>query len=178
MKAVVLDMDETLGAFTAFSALVNQVSPHLCTSALFDQLLDRNPQYLRPGILHVLTFLRDNRKLGRCKLVLYTNNPNTHWVKFVKHYLESKVGGLFDWVIGAHDKKRKGLAKCVADLLACTSLDKKTQFFFADDQFHPGMVAPNVAYFQITPYIEPSSAAFPTTQELLRNLVRFLQQTS
>jgi len=175
MKVVVLDMDETLGAFTAFSGFVKQVSPYLVTSALFHQLLDRNPQYLRPGILHVLTFLRDNRRMGRCKLVLYTNNQNSQWVKLVKHYLEAKVGGLFDWVIGAHDKKRTGPAKCLTDLHACTLLDKKTQFFFADDQFHPGMVAANVVYFQIAPYSEPSSA-FPTTQELLRNLVRFLQQ--
>lgn len=178
MKAVVLDMDETLGAFTAFSNYVKQFSPVLVSSALFNQMLDQNPQYLRPGILHVLGFLRDNRRLGRCQIVLYTNNQNPAWVKLVQHYLEAKVGFVFDAVIQGwgHEKKRTSSGKCVADLFACARLDKKTRLFFADDQFHPGMAAANVHYFQITPYFEPCPEAFPNTQALLRQMVHFLQQ--
>jgi len=176
MKAVVLDLDETLGAFTAFSQYVKGVSPYLVTSTLFVQLLDRNPEYLRPGILEVLRFLGDNRRLGRCKLALYTNNQNPVWVKLVVFYLETKVGALFDRVIhcSGAEKKRTGHAKCVADLLACTSWPKQTRFFFIDDQHHPGMVAPTVEYFQIAPYAQPCPA-FPQTRELMRRSVAFLQ---
>ena len=177
MKAVVLDMDETLGAFTAFSRYVKDLSPHLVTTTLFLQLLDRNPEYLRPGILEVLRFLGDNRRLGRCKLALYTNNQNPAWVNLVKFYLESKVGALFDRVIqcSGAERKRTGHPKCVADLLACTSWPKQTRFLFVDDQHHPGMLAPNVEYFQIRPYEEPCPAAFPQTRELMRRSVAFLQ---
>ncbi len=166
-------MDETIGALAAFAKYVHEMSPYLVTSTLFCHLLERNPLYLRPGMLEILRFLTSNRRLGRCRLVLYTNNPNSHWVKLVRHYLETK-GVSFDHVIDGVDKRRSGLAKCVPDLLECTRLPKNSQFFFVDDQFHPGMVHDQVRYFRIAPYAEPCADLQPS-RELMQHLISFLQ---
>ena len=131
MRVVVLDMDETLGAFAAFARYVAELKPYVVTSTLFGHLLDQNQAYLRPGILEVLRFLSANRQLGRCRVVLYTNNQNPLWVKLVKHYLETKCGPLFDHVMDGLDKRRTG-NKCVGDLLKCLRADKSTQFFFVE----------------------------------------------
>lgn len=173
MKVVVLDMDETLGAFAAFARYVAHIKPYVVTSTLFGHLLDQNQAYLRPGILELLRFLGANRRLGRCRVVLYTNNQSPLWVKLVKHYLETKSGPLFDQVIDGVDKRRTG-NKCVGDLLACTRLDKSAQIFFVDDQYHPGMVATNVEYLQVNAYAEPSFDD-QTSRMLLKRLVAFLQ---
>jgi hypothetical protein len=174
MNAVVLDMDETIGALASFAKYVHEISPYLVTSTLFCHLLDRNPLYLRPGMLDVLRFLTSNRRLGRCRLILYTNNPNSHWVKLVRHYLETK-GVSFDHVIDGVDKRRSGLTKCVQDVLECTRLPKNSQFFFVDDQVHPGMVDDRVQYFRIAPYAEPCEGDLQPTRELMRHLISFLQ---
>jgi hypothetical protein len=175
MKVVALDMDETLGAFASFARYVAELAPYAVNSTLFGHLLDQNPCYLRPGILEILRFLSANRRIGRCRVVLYTNNPNTLWVKLVKQYLENKLGEpLFDQVIDGLDKRRTG-GKCVADLLACARLPKNTPVFFVDDQRHPGMVAATVEYFQIRPYAEPWMDDSQTGRVLLQRLVAFLQ---
>lgn len=178
MKTVVLDLDETLGAFAAFAKYVSTVAPYSVSSTLFGHLLDRNPEYLRPGILEILHFLKENRRLGRCVIVLYTNNQNPQWVKLVDHYLATKLGEpAFDHVIQAYgvEKKRTRPGKCLADLLACTRFDVRDAVFFADDQHHPGMVADNVEYFHIKPYAEPCVFDSDPSRELLRRLTAFLQ---
>ena len=177
MKTVVLDMDETLGAFASFAKYVSVVAPFAVTSTLFGHLLDRNQQYLRPGILEILQFLKANRGFNRCKVVLYTNNQNPHWVRLVKYYLETKMGPLFDHVIQAYgvEKKRTRQGKCLVDMLACTHFDVKDAVFFVDDQHHPGMVADNVEYFHIKPYAEPCAFDVDPSRELLRRLTAFLQ---
>lgn len=176
MKVVVLDMDETLGAFASFARYVAELNLYTVNSTLFGHLLDQNPSYLRPGILEILRFLSANRRFGRCRVVLYTNNQSPLWVKLVKQYLENKLGEpLFDQVIDGVDQRRTGLSKCVADLLACTRLHKNTPFFFVDDQHHPGMVSNNVEYFQIKPYAEPWMDDSQTCRVLLQRLVAFLQ---
>ncbi len=167
-------MDETIGALAAFAKYVHEMSPYLVTSTLFCHLLERNPLYLRPGMLEILRFLSSNRRLGRCRLIMYTNNPNSHWVKLVRHYLETK-GASFDHVIDGADKRRTGLAKCVHDLLECTRLPKNSQFFFVDDQFHPGMVSNQVRYFRIAPYAEPCADDLQPSRDLMRHLISFLQ---
>ena len=179
---IVFDVDETIGAFSTFSDFYNTVSSRL-SYPLFSQLLDQNPEFLRPGILDILSVVKHNKMLRPCGVVLYTNNqgPN-EWVDMIKAYIEAKLRfPLFDRVIRAYkiggrqvEKKRTQHDKCVKDLLACTRYPAKTSVFFVDDQMHPKMVHDTVHYFHIRPYEEPSNDVEPS-QHLLKHLVHFLQ---
>jgi hypothetical protein len=186
MPLIVFDVDETLGAFGAFSEFCNRVSPYRVNYALFSHLLDLHPQFLRPGILDILSVVKHNKMLRKCGVVLYTNNqgPN-EWVDMIRTYIEQKLRyPLFDQVIRAYkvngvqvEPKRTQHDKSLKDLLACTKAPKKTEVFFVDDQFHPAMVQQNVHYFHIRPYEGPTRDtkfdAEPTGY-LLQHLVDFL----
>jgi len=180
---VVFDVDETLGAFSSFSALCEQVSPHRISFQLFSHLLDRNPTFLRPGILDILSVLKHVKILRNCTVAMYTNNqgPN-QWVDMIRAYLENKLRfKLFDHVIRAYkisgrqvEKKRTSHEKSVRDLLACTRIPAKTRIFFVDDQLHPEMIKENVHYFHIRPYTTPCGDEEPS-KHLMRHLLAFLQ---
>jgi FMN phosphatase YigB (HAD superfamily) len=182
-KLIVFDVDETIGAFSSFAGLCDQVSPYRTTMQLFAHLLDQNPSFLRPKILDILSFVKHNKMLGRCQVALYTNNqgPN-QWVNFIKTYLESKLDyPLFDHVVRAYkvngvhvEKKRTRHEKCLNDLLACTNCHSATKIFFVDDQVHEDMIKPSVHYFRIRPYDCPKSDVEPS-QKLMQHLVQFLQ---
>jgi len=184
MPLIVFDVDETLGAFGAFSDFCNRVSPHRLSFTLFSHLLDQNPEYLRPGILDILSVVKHNKMLRKCGVVLYTNNqgPN-EWVDMIRAYLEHKLQyPLFDQVIRAYkingkqvEKKRTQHDKSLKDLLACTKSPAKTNVFFVDDQLHPDMVKQNVHYFHIRPYEQPCGDIDPS-RYLLEHLVDFLQK--
>jgi len=186
MSLIVFDVDETLGAFGAFSDLCNRVSPYRVTYSLFSHLLDRNPHFLRPGILDILSVVKHNKMLRKCGVVLYTNNqgPN-EWVDMIRAYIEQKLRyPLFDQVIRAYkingvqvEKHRTQHDKSLKDLLACTKSPKKTEVFFVDDQFHPEMVQKNVHYFHIRPYTGPSpdgATDAEPSRYLLQHLVEFI----
>ena len=182
-KLVVFDVDETLGAFSAFAQFCESVSPHNVSGYLFRHLLDQHPEYLRPHILEILQFVRANRSFGRCYVALYTNNQGPpEWISYIKAYIEEKLGApLFDYVIRAYkinniqvEKKRTRHDKCVSDLLACTKLPASTRIFFVDDQFHPDMIKSSVVYFHIKPYEHPNNDD-SATRPLLAHLVTFLQ---
>jgi len=180
---IVFDVDETLGAFSSFSSLCDQVSPNRLSYQLFSHLLDQNPEFLRPGILEILGVLKHAKMLRKCTVALYTNNqgPN-QWVDMIRAYLETKLQcKLFDHVIRAYkvngvvvEKKRTSHEKSVRDLLACTRCPAKTRVFFVDDQLHPHMIKDTVHYFHIRPYASPCDDLEPS-KHLLRHLVEFLQ---
>jgi hypothetical protein len=181
MHLIVFDVDETLGAFSAFSDYCNKVSPNI-SFQLFNHLLDQNPQFLRPGILDILSIVKHNKMLRKCRVVLYTNNqgPN-EWVDMIRAYIERRLQyQLFDQVIRAYkingvhiEKKRTQHDKSLKDLLACTKMHSKTNVFFVDDQFHPEMVKKNVHYFHIRPYEKPCDDHEPS-KYLVEHLVEFL----
>jgi len=182
MTLIVFDVDETLGAFGAFSEFCNRVSPHRVSFTLFAHLLDQNPHYLRPGILDILSVVKHNKILRKCNVVLYTNNQGPkEWVDMIRAYLEKKLQcPRFDQVIRAYkvngvqvEKKRTQHDKSLKDLLACTKAPAKSDVFFVDDQLHPEMVKKNVHYFHIRPYDRPSTDADPS-HFLLKHLVDFL----
>jgi len=181
MRVVVLDIDETLGAFTAFSALLQSISPYLISFELFSHMLDQHPAFLRPGIMGFLTYLNGNRRMNLCRIVLYTNNASSEWVALIARYFSSKIDkDLFSAVIhGAHPKRQRatGLVKSVADLTDCIKVNRDTQFLFVDDLYHPGMVHPAVmVYIQIQPYAHPNACAVEPTLKMQKVVSTYLQQ--
>lgn len=183
MRLIVFDVDETLGAFSAFSEFCHKFS-HRITYHLFSHLLDQHPEYLRPGILDILSIVKHSKILNSCGVVLYTNNqgPN-EWVDMIRVYIETKLNyPLFDQVIRAYkingvqiEKKRTQHDKCIKDLLSCTKYPAKTNIFFVDDQLHPDMIKQSVDYFHIRPYSKPC-ADYEPSRYLLKNLIQFLQK--
>jgi FMN phosphatase YigB (HAD superfamily) len=82
MKIVVFDLDETLGYFTEYGifwdSLVNYFKNKnkvALTQSDFDDILDLFPEFLRPNIINILTYLKE-KKLSECchKMMIYTNN--------------------------------------------------------------------------------------------------------
>ena len=175
-----MDIDETLGAFTAFSGFLNSISPYLISFELFSMMLDQHPLYLRPGILGFLTYLNSNRRINLCRIVLYTNNASSEWVALIAKYFSNKIDNdLFSAVIhGAHPKRQRpaGLVKSVADLTECIKVNKDTQFLFVDDLYHPGMVHPSViVYVRLQPYAHPHASPVDATLKMQKVLSTYLQ---
>jgi len=165
-KVVVFDLDETLGYFTEFAMFFDILTKHLnlrprLHQKVFNQVFDLYPEYLRPHILFILTFLKTKKMTGECtKVLIYTNNRGPpSWAKMIKSYLEDKIRyKLFDKIVGAfkvHGKIvevcRRTNEKTTDDLLRCAKLPENTQICFVDDTHYEGME--NVYYIKLSPYI-------------------------
>lgn len=177
MRVVILDLDETLGAFRAFAAFLRAISPYLVPYVLFAQMLDQHPEYLRPGILELLSFLNDNRRFDRCRVVLYTNNASAAWVDMAVRYFQERVAAdLFSAVVhGAHPRRLDPRKKSLDDLLQCIKVPPKTEFLAVDDCHHEALKEGVAVYVQITPYDRPGACDLDKTANLFRILSRFLQ---
>jgi hypothetical protein len=168
MKIVVFDLDETLGYFTEFGIFWDCLEKYLkpkkitLTQNNFDAILDLFPEFLRPNIINILTYLK-TKKLSKCcnKMLIYTNNNGPkEWAHYIIKYFETKLNfKLIDQVIAAfkingrsveiyrttHDKTHK-------DLIRCTKIDPNADICFIDDTFYPEMVNDNIYYINIKPY--------------------------
>jgi len=184
---IVFDVDETLGAFSAFSEFCHTVTKNRVTYELFRLLLNQNPMFLRPDIINILSIVKTYKILShnkQLKVVLYTNNQGENsWVDMIRRYLEEKLQyPLFDQTIRAYmingvqiERCRTQHDKSLKDLLTCTKCPKKTRVFFVDDQLHPDMIKETVDYFQIRPYSEPCMDVDPSLH-LKRYLLLFLEK--
>jgi len=180
LKMVVFDMDETIGAFTALSRDLNQINPHLQNYALIKYTLDTTPTYLRPHMMEILRQVHAVKTFDPdLKVVLYTNNSNTVWIRFILHYINTFLNlpvPLFDHVLDA--SRRTSLDKNVPDLFERTQCKlKKNQqcrIFFVDDQYHPNMVHKDVVYFHITPYAEQNPGDVHASRLLYHHLREFM----
>ncbi len=95
-KAVAFDLDETLGTFADLYLLWVKLKPTFRTQAVFHQLLALYPEFLRVGIVSVLSFLREKIESGEClPIYIYTNNQCAcvHWVEYVLSYFDKQVLG-------------------------------------------------------------------------------------
>ena len=164
---VVFDLDETLGFFSSLGVLCSCLNIVLDDKRYyqnnFNKIMDLYPEFLRPGVLNILKYLKKKKRMKTCsKVMIYTNNQGPkEWTVNIKDYLDEKVGTkLFDHIISAFKVNGKQVEigrtsheKNMGDFLNCTNLPINTQVFFLDDQYHMGMEDKNVYYINLFPYV-------------------------
>ena len=169
MKIVVFDLDETLGSFVELGIFWDCLNRYLIKDPKkdllkddFSNILDLYPEFLRPGIIDILNYLK-NKKISKCckKLMIYTNNQGPEsWAKNLISYFEKKINHpLFDQLISAFKINGKRVEICRSshdksynDLIKCTKLPKTAEFCFIDDVYHPKMHNKNIYYINLKPY--------------------------
>ena len=177
-KIIVFDMDETIGAFPALSGILYTIQPYIQNYSLLKHFLDTNPQYIRPYMFDILKQVNAAKSLHQLTVMLYTNNSNSAWIAMILHYIDESLQltkPLFDHVLDA--SQHKNYNKNVEDLLYRSSLQHKSKdarIFFVDDQYHPGMITPQVVYFHISPYKDPNPTDIRASQLLYKELREFI----
>jgi hypothetical protein len=170
-KIVVFDLDETLGYFSEFGMFWDALKGYIKTNNIdfninqdfFNKTLDLYPEFLRPNIINILTYLKQRKKAKHCyKIMIYTNNNGPYeWSVQIKTYFEDRAEApnLFDQVIGAYKVNGKHVELCRtthskthSDLMRCTKIPDTTDVCFIDDVYHPGMSKDNVYYINIKAY--------------------------
>lgn len=173
MKIVVFDLDETLGYFVQLGIFWDCLNRYFSKTSEtheteflkedFNEIINLYPEFLRPGIIDILNYLK-HKKLSKCcnKLMIYTNNqgPET-WAKHLIKYFEEKIKyKLFDQIIAAFKTNGKHVEICRTshdksyhDLIKCTKLPKNAEICFIDDIYHPKMNNKNIYYINLKPYV-------------------------
>ena len=170
MKIVVFDLDETLGYFTElgifYDCLKKYISNENNTIKLsqseFNDILDLFPEFLRPNIINILTYLKRKKNSNCChKMMIYTNNTGPReWTHHIISYFESKIKyKLIDQVIAAFKVNGKQIEICRtthnkthSDLIRCTKIPHNAEICFLDDTFYSEMANENIYYINIKPY--------------------------
>jgi hypothetical protein len=169
MKIVVFDLDETLGYFTEYGIFWDSLKNYLTfknkrtlTQEDFNNTLDLFPEFLRPNIINILTYLK-NKKNSKCcnKMMIYTNNQGPkEWSHKIINYFENKIKSkLFDQIIAAFKVNGKIVEICRTthnkthyDFIKCTKLPHNAEICFLDDNFYPDMSNENIYYINVKPY--------------------------
>jgi len=169
MKIVVFDLDETLGYFTQYGIFWDSLGVYLknknkspLTQSDFDETLDLFPEFLRPNIINILTYLKTKKKSNCChKMLIYTNNTGPReWARHIISYFENKINyELVDQIIAAFKINGKRVEICRSsqnkthkDLIKCTKIPINAEICFMDDSFFPDMAHDNIYYINIKPY--------------------------
>jgi hypothetical protein len=170
-RIIVFDLDETLGYFTQFGMLwdtINEYNKHIhlnieMNQTFFNKLLNLYPEFLRPQILRILEYLKQQKEAQNCqKILIYTNNQAPkQWAYFIKNYFEDKINyPLFDQVIGAFKVNGKIIEICRTtnkktkdDLIHCSKINSNSKICFIDDTYYPNMTDENIYYINLKPYI-------------------------
>ena len=169
MKIVVFDLDETLGYFTQFGIFWDSLvkcwkhhNRHPLTEQCFRKILDLYPEFLRPNIINILSYLKDKKKSRCChKIMIYTNNNGPYeWVEKIINYFEDKINfKLINQIITAFKINGKRIEMCRTthqkthnDLIRCTKIPQNTEICFLDDTPHPKMMNDRVYYIIVKPY--------------------------
>lgn len=169
MKIVVFDLDESLGYFTQYGIFWDSLKNYIknsnkneLTQKDFNLILDLYPEFLRPNIINILTYLK-NKKMTNCchKMMIYTNNNGPReWARHIITYFEKKINfKLIDQIIAAFKINGKRVEICRTshnkshkDLIKCTKIPIDTEICFIDDCFYPEMTHNNIYYINIKPY--------------------------
>lgn len=170
MKIVVFDLDETLGYFTEMGIfwdclkkyLNNENNTTKLTQTDFNEVLDLFPEFLRPNIINILTYLKKKKESNCChKMMIYTNNNGPReWALHIMSYFESKIKyKLVDQLIAAFKINGKQVEICRTtynkthnDLIRCTKIPPNAEICFLDDTFYSEMANENIYYINIKPY--------------------------
>jgi hypothetical protein len=175
-KVITFDLDETLGSFgelyilwesmVMFFKVNNKIYD---TTTIFNKLLDLYPEFLRHGILNILTYLYKKKLSGECsKVFLYTNNQcygseNSKWLSLIIGYIHTKICSpemvLFDKIICAFkinnqiiEPSRTTHNKTYSDFIRCSLLPKTAQICFIDNTYYNKMLHDRVFYIQPRSY--------------------------
>jgi hypothetical protein len=169
MKIVVFDLDETLGYFTEFGIFWDSLLNYLKLSGKskpeqseFNEVLDLYPEFLRPNIINILTYLKERKKTNCChKMMIYTNNNGPReWANHIIEYFEKKINyKLVDQLIAAFKINGKRVEICRTthnkthkDFIKCTKIPSSAEICFLDDTFYPEMANENIYYINVKPY--------------------------
>lgn len=161
---VVFDLDETLGHFSEISIFWSALR-EICgvgDKYHFFEVMDLFPEFLRPDIINILSYLVRQKNKGLChKLMIYTNNRGPKsWVEMITEYFDHILNTtVFDHIVAAFKVQGKVMELCrttqdknVNDLLKCSNLPDDIPICFVDDQEHPLMVKSNVYYINVKPF--------------------------
>lgn len=174
-KIIVFDLDETLGSFSDMETLwsglnqyikINNRSGELLQQSAFNQLMDIYPEFLRTGILEILSYIIGKKRLNECfRLYIYTNNQcEPSWTNLISKYISSKFElnnniNIFERNICAfksNDKivepRRTTHEKTFNDFIHCTMLSKNIELCFIDNTFFDKMKHDKVYYIQPRAY--------------------------
>jgi hypothetical protein len=174
IKAIVFDLDETLGSFADLYILwcgLNKIraipldNDNIETQQKeFNLLLDLYPEFLRFGIINILEYLYLKKRKGFCdNLYIYTNNNcNPPWVSLISNYFNYKLNikdTLFDKIISAFkinnkiiEMSRTTRNKTYNDFINCTLLPTTTEICFLDNTYYSDMVNDKVYYIKPRAY--------------------------
>lgn len=164
-KIVVFDFDETIGDFIQLKVFWESIKNILNYTDdnldIINNILNLFPNYFRPKIMNILSYLLKIKDQGLCKyIMIYSNNPNKIWVKQICNFINIKLKKkIFYKIICAFKSKGKIIepsrtknSKNVEDLLQCADLPLNTQICFIDDQYYKLMDTDNVYYINIKSY--------------------------
>lgn len=169
MKIVVFDLDETLGYFTQYGIFWDSLSNYIkiknksqLTQRDFDDILELFPEFLRPNIINILTYLKNKKKTNCChKMMIYTNNTGPReWARHIISYFEKKINfKLVDQIIAAFKINGKRIEICRTtqnkthnDFVRCSKIPVDAEICFMDDSFYPEMTNDNIYYINVKPY--------------------------
>jgi hypothetical protein len=161
-RAVVFDLDETLGSFSDLHILWNalQDRSNKYYPVDFNKLLDLYPEFIRYGIIYILELVYKKKQDGLCDgLYIYTNNQcSTGWVTLITNYFNYKLNittDLFDKIIYAFKINNKRIEpfrtthdKTPKDFISCTMLPRNTEICFIDNSQFSEMKTDRVYYIQ------------------------------
>lgn len=166
-KAIVFDLDETLGKFLDLEILWITIKKNVNSSEQikFDSLIDLYPEFLRNQITKILKYVYNKKKTKECfKLYLYTNNQSKNdIVNYIVDYFTKIITNgkdkLFDQIIYAFKINeqiiqigRTSHQKSHKDFINCTLLSTGTSICFIDDNEFNEMKKDKIYYIQPTPY--------------------------
>ena len=149
MKIIVFDIDETLGYFLQLGILHESIEAYNkqnLTQQKFNELVDLYPQYLRPNILNILKYLKEElnkKKIDR--VMIFTNNQGGgRWMMLLINYFNYKVNyRLFSQIVGPftinnrrYELCRTSHDKTFNDLLNCLKIKNSSnlKICFIDDR--------------------------------------------
>ena len=165
MKAIVFDLDETLGQFTELGIFLDAIEEYFNVKLdqnEFNNLLDMFPEFIRPNIFNILSYLIKKRRKKHCnKIMIYTNNTGAkEWTYKIRDYFNYKLNDkVFDQTVCAFkvngeqvEMNRTTYNKTYEDLVRCTHIPNNTKVCFIDDQYHDKMANEHVVYIHVVPY--------------------------
>lgn len=165
-KVIALDLDETLGEFSALVILWQSSMSRDFED--FCVILDHFPEFIRCGVMTILEYLYKKKQKGHCsRIFLYTNNRYSPTIpQLITRYFSEKIGGpLFDKTICAFkvgdkiiEPERTSHQKTHGDFIKCTLLPKSTEICFIDDVYHENMNTDKIYYIQPFQYYHALSA--------------------